>query len=74
MRHFGRFASLLGAAGGAGPSPAPIGPGGPMSGMMPPGPHPRMGAGTPPVAAQTSGPQASRVPPNVRVFDQEEGF
>jgi hypothetical protein len=55
-------------AGGAGPSPAPMGPGGPMSGMMPPGAgpqaHPRMGAGTPPVAPPPSAQQPSRVPPN----------
>lgn len=55
--------------GGAGPSPAPMGPGGPMAGMMPPGAgpqaHPRMGAGTPPVAPPPSAQQQQRVPPNV---------
>ena len=56
---------LSGVAGGAGPSPAPMGPGGPMPGMLPPGPHPRMGAGTPPAAASLSGPQQPRVPQNV---------
>ena len=56
---------LSGVAGGAGPSPAPMGPGGPMPGMLPQGPHPRMGAGTPPTAASISGPQPSRIPQNV---------